>query len=186
MKRLPSQDRTVVVVGLVAVASVVAMLGLVLPLRNKAGQLRRETRALQAKIDDAAAMYRRLPTERARLAGLGKQIEDLCRRQPDPSPQVVREIEQLTSDLGVQLVTVRPSEPTTGEGYTKFATTFEVQASFANIVRLLYDLETPPHSLWVDSTEITSDQAGGADLRATVTVAVYVHTPAGKESDAKT
>lgn len=186
MKRLPSQDRAVVAVGLVAVAAVVALLGLVLPLRNKAGQLERESRALQAKIDDAVTMYRRLPTEATRLAGLGKQIEDLCRSQPNPSPQVVREIEQLASDLGVQLVTVRPSEPTTGEGYTKFATTFEVQASFANIVRLLYELETSPHSLWVDATEITSDQAGGADLRATVTVAVYVHTPADRESNAKT
>jgi Tfp pilus assembly protein PilO len=186
MKRLPSQDRTLIVLGLVAVAAVLALLVVVLPLRAKARQLSREAEALQAKIGEAETMYGRFPTEAARLANLEKQIGSVCRPQANPSPEVVREIQQLSSDLGLQLISVRPSEPTVGEGYTKFATTFELQASFADIVRLLYELETPPHSLWVDAAEITSDQGGGADLRATVTVAAYVHTAAERKSDAKT
>jgi Tfp pilus assembly protein PilO len=186
MKRLPSQDRTLIVLGLVVVAAVLALLVVVLPLRAKARQLAREAAALREKIHEAETMYRQFPTEAARLASLEKQIGGVCRPQADPSPEVVREVQQLSANLGLQLVSVRPSEPTVGEGYTKFATTIELQASFADIVRLLYELETPPHSLWVDAAEISSDQGGGAGLRATVTVAAYVHTPAERKSDAET
>lgn len=186
MKRLPSQDRTLVALGLVAAAAVLSLLVFVLPLRSKAAQLAREAQGLQAKIDDAATMYRRLPTEVARLGSLQERIRSTCRPQANPGPEVVREIERLSSELGLQLVSVHPSEPTVSEGYAKFATVFEVHASFADIVRLLYELETPPRALWVDAANITSDQAGSADLRATVTVAVYVHTPAERESDAET
>lgn len=186
MKRLPSQDRTLIVLGLVVVAAILALLVMVLPLRAKARQLAHEANALQGKIREAKTMYSQFPTEAARLASLEEQIGSVCRSQADPSPEVVREIQQLSSDLGLQLVSVRPSEPAVGEGYTKFPTTFELQASFADIVRLLYELETPSHSLWVDAVEINSDQGGGAQLRATVTVAAYVHTPAERKSDAET
>jgi hypothetical protein len=79
---------------------------------------------------------------------------------------------------------VRPAEPEYADDCTKFPTTFEVQSSFTDLVRLLYELERPPYSLWVEGTEVNVDR-DASGLRAAVTVSVYSCQPEGKPDDAE-
>jgi len=124
-------------------------------------------------------MYRSLPRTEDEILELRSQIAALSRTQANPTPDVVREIERLTSDVGVQLTSVRPAEPEYADDCTRFPTTFEVQSSFSEITRLLYDLERPPYNLWVEGAELNADREAGL-LRAAVTVSVYSCKPETK------
>ena len=68
------------------------------------------------------------------------------------------------------------------DAFTKYSTTFEVQASFEGLVRLLYELERPPYGLWVEGAVVTADRDAGF-LRTTVTVSVYAPQPKDEVSD---
>ena len=98
---------------------------------------------------------------------------------------VMRDISQLSSDLGLRLTSIRPDEPESIQNSVRYPLTFRVEADFAHIVRLLYELEQPPHRLWVEGIEIGPGPRGQAEPSALVHVATYTVRPASEGSDAK-
>jgi Tfp pilus assembly protein PilO len=184
MNRLSLRERVLLSLALLALVTFVSLALLLLPLRRQSSRLSGEEKSLQQKIADAELMYRSLPRVKEELADLQSKIAALSRVQPNPTPDVVREIERLTSSLGVQLSSVRPAEPEYADNCTKFPTTFEVQSTFSDLTHLLYELERPPYNLWVEGAELNADREANV-LRAAVTVSVYSCKPDSKADDEK-
>jgi Tfp pilus assembly protein PilO len=175
----------VVTAALVPVVLLVVLALVIVPMRSTSARLDRAAAELRGKIAQADAMYRQLPAMQQQVVELQKRIDSLSRSQANPTPDVVREIGRLTLQYGLRLSSIRPAEPQTGDTYTKYTTTFEVQSRLDNLVRLLYELEQPPYNLWVEGVEIGTEQGSSAGLRATVMVAVYTGKTASRPTDEK-
>jgi hypothetical protein len=50
---------------------------------------------------------------------------------------------------------------------------------------MLYELEQPPHPLWVEGVEISSDRTASNEARAKVSVAVYTLRSASEREHGK-
>jgi hypothetical protein len=59
------------------------------------------------------------------------------------------------------------------EGAVKYPATFQVEAGFSDLVRLMFELEQPERRLWVEGVEISADRQVGGRLQATFYVAAY-------------
>jgi type II secretory pathway component PulM len=184
MKQLSSRDQALAVLGGVGLIVLVLFLVVAMPLRSQGAKLERQAQALQKQITEAEKAYREVPTLKEQIKTAETQLGTLTRSKTNPIPDVVREVNKLTKELKVRVTSTRPSEPEYAETYVKYATTFEVQAAFEDLVRLLYELEQPPHNLWVDGAELDRDDRTG-QLRATITVSVYTRRPASKADHAK-
>jgi Tfp pilus assembly protein PilO len=101
-------------------------------------------------------------------------------------PAVMREVSQLSRDLGLRLTSIKPGEPESVQDCIRYPLTFRVEADLAHIVRLLYEVEQPEHRLWVEGLEIGPGPRGGSDLAATVHTATYAVRSTREAADAKT
>lgn len=173
MKPLSRRDRVLLVVWAAAVVVVAVVVGLVLPMRGRWVRLNRDVVRLQQQIADAAAMYRQAPELIIETKQLRETAQALSRSGKDVSPVVIREVDQLTKSLAIRLLSIRPGEPETLEGYTKYTAVFEVEGDCEGLARMLYELERPPLQLWVEGAEISSDRTAERQVRAKVSVAVY-------------
>jgi len=119
-------------------------------MRRETAKLANEEQTLAAGDSAAHLMYRSLPRVREEVADLKSPDAALSLPQSNPTP------ESGAWDRAAHLRSRHPAQQraTGGAEYadecTKFPTTFEVQSSFADLVRLLYELERPPYHLWVE------------------------------------
>ena len=182
MRSLTRREQSLVVVAAVALVAFLLAFGLILPTRNRAAKLARQEQALSMKISEAASMYLEALREAEEIAGLRAELRDLMFPHKDASIALVREIDRLTSELNVRVTGIRPGEVEPVAGSLRCPMTFTVESNFADIVRLLYELERPQRRLWVEGVEMTSSPPQAGELQANIHVAVYVQ-PGGGEED---
>ena len=185
MKRLSRRDRVLLAIWAALLLALALVIGVALPMRSRWRKLDGEVLSLQRKIADAAAMYRQAPELRGEIKELRDTAQALSRPGEQVGPLIIREVDQLTKDLGIRLLSVRPGESQTLEQCRKHTAVFEVECDFADIARMLYELEQPPHPLWVEGVEISSDRTADNEVRAKVSVAVYTLRSASERKDEK-
>jgi len=173
MRAVSPRDRMLLVVWTAAVVVLAVVVGLVLPVRGRRSRLNSDIVRLQQQIAEASAMYRQAPELRMETKELRETAQALSRSGKDVSPVMIREVDRLTKDLGISLLSIRPGEPETLEGCSKYTAVFEVECDFPRVARMLYELERPPLHLWVEGAEISSDRTAENVVRAKVSVAVY-------------
>ncbi len=184
MKKLNARERTLAALLVVGVASLLFFLLVLRPMQVEASQLRRAVSDQRHQLREQEKLMRSLPRLRKNVKDLQTQITLLSRPEVNPTPEVVREIERLAAEQGLQLISIHPAEPEYLDNSTKYSTTFEARASFDEIIKSLHELEKSPHFLWVEGVEISGDR-GAQALSMDAVVSVYsCHAPS-RSSHAK-
>jgi Tfp pilus assembly protein PilO len=185
MKRITQRDRALVLAAVAAASAFLLVLFIVIPMRDRAKSLAAQTAALTAKIDQAAQMYRQMPAAEEEVKKLQAKIVEVFRGSSDVTPEVIRDVSQLSNDLGVQLSSIRPSEPEKVGNGLRYPVSLRFETDFPHVVRLLYELEQGPHRLWVEGVEVSPGSRGSNLLGVIVHVATYSLKSAGKGADEK-
>lgn len=181
MRRLSHRDRVLLASSLGALVAAALLFGVVLPMREASAKVAADLAGLKVKLAEAEAMYRQAPAARREVARLQADAKELSRPDRDVSPDMIRQIDQLTKDLGLRLMNLRPGQPQRAGECEKYSASFEVESDVGRIARLLWELEQPPRPLWVEGVEVSSELGGSSSLRATVNVAVYTLKPRGEQ-----
>jgi len=177
VRRLSPRDR-VLLFSSVAMLVVLALLfGVTLPMNDRMGKAAGEVSKLRRELAEAAAMYQQSPALRQEIGKLRSTATELSRPDADVGPDMIREIDRMAKDLGLTLINVRPAQPEAEGDCGKYAATFEVQSDYARLMRLLWELEQPPHPLWVEGVQISSERGGPGEMRTRISVAVYTLKP---------
>jgi len=176
--------RTLAALFVVTVAFAAFFLLCIMPMRTEAGRLSREIAGQRQYRRQQEQARLGLPRLQEKAKDIQAQIASLSRPNANPTPDVVREIERLTKEQGLELTNIHPAEPEYLENSTKYGTSFDAQASFEQVIRLLYELEKSPHYLWVEGVDITGERGGGSVVLHAI-VAVYACRSASRSSDAK-
>ncbi|UCC69413.1 MAG: type II secretion system protein M [Armatimonadota bacterium] len=186
MRRLSTRERLLVTLAGVALVVFALAFAVILPMADRVSGLARDETALRKAIAEAAKMYEAAPAIRAETEDLRAEVSRLMFPRENVKVQVVHEIDRLTSDLGIRLANVKPpGEPESLADCLKYTTSFTVTSTFAESVRLLYELEQPGCRLWVEKVDIERGRGAGAELQINVQVAAYVAAKAGEEDDVR-
>src|SRR5574340_309664 len=170
----PRREKPVLIAAGAALAAFLLLFFVALPMRDTAKNLRGQIRTLTTAVDEAQTMYRQLPAAEEEVKRLKADTSQLfLPENAEVTPSLVREISQLNSDLGVDLSSIRPAEPEVAGNGMKYPVTFRVDADFSHIVRLLFELEQPPHRLWGEGIEITPGAKGETGHSALIYVSAY-------------
>jgi len=183
MMRISRRDRVLFAAAVAAVAGFLIVLLVVIPMRARARSLAAEATTLAAKIDGALQMYRQMPAAEEDVKKLRGKTAELFWPETDVTPEVIREVSQLSSDLGIRLSSIRPSAPEKVGNGLRHPVTLRMETDFPHVVRLLYELEQRPHCLWVEGVEISPGSRGSSQLGVLVHVATYSLRSAGKGTD---
>lgn len=183
MRKILRRDRVVLGAAVAAAAGFLLILLIVIPMRDRARNLSAQVTALTAKIDEALQMYRQMPAAEEEIKKLKAATAELFRPDENVTPEMVRDISQLNSDLGIRLNRIQPSAPEKVGGGMRYPVSFGVETDFPHIVRLLYELEQRPHRLWVEGIEVSPGPRGSSELTALVYVATYSLKSVPKETD---
>ncbi len=185
MRQMSAQDKRLLLIGAAAVVVFAYVFGLLLPLHAKARELASEQESLSGLMERAQMMYSAAQAAEADLAELASQTHELMFPEGDVRVSMVRQLESLATETGLTITRVRPEEPQSIEGSVKYRTTFTVEASFSEVVRLMFKLEEPTRRLWVEGVEISADRQAGDRVQATFYVAAYGRTPESEGADAQ-
>jgi Tfp pilus assembly protein PilO len=186
MRRASRRERLLLIGGFSALALFLLIFFLLLPMRDTARALALQEKSLTATVERAQRMYREMPAAQQETKQLRSEVQELFRpEQGDVQADLLREIAQLTSDLGVRLTSIRPGEPEPLAKCVRYPVGFRVETDFPHLVRLLYELEQRPHRLWVEGVEVGPGAAGGSGLLIFLHAATYQLKSAKKASDEK-
>jgi len=184
MRQLSGREKTLLIVGGVALVLFIYLFGLLLPALDSAGRLARTEASLNDKIATAARMYSQRSSLEQEIVSLRAQTEELTVSATDVKVAVMRKIDALASEHGVSVTSVRPDEPEPMPGFVKYPATVDIESDFAHLIRLLYELEQPDNRLWVEEVKISPGRGSAGELRATVQIAVYAPAPKDGKRDA--
>lgn len=186
MRRLSGRERSLVMFAAAAVVGFVLLFGVGLPMRDRGVRLAEEEEELSGKIEEAARMHERTPAIREEIETLAAEAEGVMFPWEDVKEGVVREIAKLAAEWGMDVTNLTPpGEAEAVSGCLKYSASVTGGATFAQMVRLLYELEQPSRRLWVEAVDITSGHRGGEKLTVTVHLAVYARAKGSEEGDAK-
>jgi Tfp pilus assembly protein PilO len=153
----------------------------IMPMARAATTASAEAAGLRGKLASAEAVYRQGPSVRQEIAKLTTVAKELSRPDRDVGPDMIRQIDQLTKDLGLRLLNVRPGQPERVGQCGKYTASFEVESDLERIARMLWELEQGPSPLWVEGVEVNAQSGGASGLRATIGVAVYTLKARGEQ-----
>jgi len=173
MRQLSPRERIIVTLGGIFILVAVYLWGFFLPLRGDASRLRQEASTLRSQIERSQRMYRESPSVAEEISDLHRQVEAVIFPEQELRSGMVRSLEDLSSELDVTITSIRPADPETVDGAVKYPATVRAVAELSRLVRFLYELERPERRLWVEGAEITSARQTGAELQATIYLAVY-------------
>lgn len=185
MRRLSPRERASVAVVGAALVLALAVLLVAVPMRERTRELRVRKQELSERLDEAQRLRRELPGLKGEIAKLHGKTKELFR--PDPktvAPEVMREVARLSSDLGLRLASVQTREPEPLGPCVRHPFGMRVEAPFAPIVRLLYELEQRQGRLWVEGVEISPGPRGGNTLYGYFHLATYTVRPKGEDEEA--
>jgi len=185
VRRPSAREQVLLALALIAATVFALAFFVFLPMGDERRGLEGEARELTERIKQAEKMYREQAAIEGEITRLRAEGRELFMPGKEIVPSVMRDISQLSSDLGLRLTSIRPDEPESIQNSVRYPLTFRVEADFAHIVRLLYEIEQPPHRLWVEGIEIGPGPRGQAEPSALVHVATYTVRPASEGSDAK-
>jgi Tfp pilus assembly protein PilO len=186
MRTLTQQQKQGLGIAVGAAVLLGYFLLLLLPAQRAAGKASRELLRTTTQLTEAEQMYRESLAAKTELAELRKQATSAYLTAPDIQASAIKEIERLTRELNITLVSIRPGEMETKDGSSKHPIEIKLESDLGRIVQFLYDLEKPERRLWVEGVEITSAKQTGDTLSATVYLAVYEPAPEGDDNNAST
>jgi len=173
VRRLSRRDRMVLICSLGTLAALALVFGVALPMREASARVGTEVAQLRQKIAEAEDMYAQAAAVRQEVAKLRGRVKRLSRPDKGVSANMIRQMDELTGDLGVRLINVRPGQPQRAGACRKHTASFEVESDLRALARLLWEIEQPPNPMWVEGLEISSEVGGGRAMRTTLNVAVY-------------
>ncbi len=185
MRQLSPQDRRLLLIGAAALVVFAYVFGLLLPLHAKARESASEQESLSGLMERAQMMYGAARAAEADIAELASQTQKLMFPEGDVRVSMVRQLESLAAEAGLTITSIRPEEPQSIDGLVKYRATFKVEASFSEVVRLMFELEQPTQRLWVEGIEISADRQAGNRVQATCYVAVYGQAAGSEGADAQ-
>jgi Tfp pilus assembly protein PilO len=168
-----------------AAGAFLLVLFVVIPMRDRARSLAAQSATMTAKIEQAARMYQQMPAVEEEVKKLQAKTAEVLRPDRDVTPEVIRDVSQLSNDLGIQLSSIRPSEPVKVGNGLRHPVSVRFETDFPHVARLLYELEQGPHRLWVEGIEISPGSRGSDLLGVIVHVATYSLKSASKGTDEK-
>ncbi len=181
MRKLSGRDRILLTAWLAGLVLLALVIGVARPMHARWRGLKKDIATLRQSIAVATAMYRETPAVETEVAELAQIVSTLSRPADEVGPAMIREIDRLTGELGVQLLTLRPGDVEDLDVCRKHTAVFEVESDFPRIVRLLYRLERPPLRLWVEGVDLTSDRTPENKVRAKISVAAYTVETSAEE-----
>lgn len=185
MRQVSAQDRRLLLIGAAALLVFAYVFGVLLPLHAKARELASEQESLSGLIERAQMMYKAAQAAQAEIARLAGQTEELMFPEGDVRVSMVRQLESLAEETGLTITSVQPEEPQSVDGSVKYRATFKVEASFSELIRLMFELEQPTRRLWVEGIEISADRQAGAQVQATFYIAAYGQAMGSEGADAQ-
>jgi Tfp pilus assembly protein PilO len=185
MRRVGQRDRVLMLAAALAAGAFLLVLFVVIPMRDRARSLAAQTATLTAKIEQAAQMYRQKPAAEEEVKKLQAKTTEVFRASTDVTPEVIRDVSQLSRDIGIQLSSIRPSEPEKVGNGLRYPVSVRFETDFPHVVHLLYEIELGPHRLWVEGVELSPGSRGSDLLGVIVHVATYSLKSAGKGTDEK-
>ncbi len=183
MRQLSAREKRLLLIGAAALVVFVYVAGLILPLSNRSRELAEELELLEGQVERADMMYRGAEAAASDIAALQEQTQALMFPDEEVRVGMVRELERLAREAKFTITSIRPEEPETADGSVKYPVTFEVEADFPELVRLMFDLERPSRRLWVEGVEISAPRRGEEKLRATLYVAGYAQAQESEVGD---
>ena len=183
MRSIGQRDRVLMAAAASAFVAFIVVVFVVIPLRERARNLAAEAETLTTKIKGAAQMYQQMPAAEEEVKKLHAKMAEVFVAGIDVTPDVIRDVSQLSNDLGIQLSSIRPSEPEKVDNALRYPISIRFETDFPHVVRLLYELEQGPHRLWVEGVEVSPGSRGSTLLGVIVHVATYSLTSAGKDTD---
>jgi Tfp pilus assembly protein PilO len=179
---ITTRERNLLLTGALVLIVFVYAFGLLLPAQRTLAELRAEETRLRNQIERANTLYGRAEGANAEITALQQQVDQLLFPGPDVTVASVHALERLANETGAVITRIRPEDPGVSGDLIRYPATVKVEATFSELVRLLYELEQPDTRLWVEGAEIATGRQSGDDLQATVYIAV--HRPAEEvESD---
>lgn len=185
MRQLSHRERRLVIIAAAALILFVYVAGLILPLSGKSRALTEELELLRGQTERADMMYAAAETAVSDISALRQHSQELMFVEGDVRVGMVRELEVLARQAKLAITSIRPEEPQSTEGAVKYPATVKVEADFADLVRLLFDLEQPDRRLWVEGVEISAPRRGEEKLQATFYVEAYTPPDESEDTDAK-
>jgi len=184
MKQPAGSERTLVLMGAIALVLFGYVFGLLLPLNRQAGDLTRDRIAFEGQLERADNMYTSAQRAEEEIVKLKEQTAAMMFPQSDVGVEMVRRLERLARETQLTITSIRPEDSEAIDGAIRYPATFKVEADFADLIDLMYKLEQPDTRLWLEGVEIQAPRRDEDKLQATFYVAAYGSAPdaAGKEA----
>ena len=183
MKTITTREKNLLLVGALVLILFVYAFVLLFPAQRALGDLAAEKVRLESQLEHANTLYRRAEGATSEIAALRQHMGEFLFPDPETTVASVRALEKLAGETGAVITRIRPEDPSVADGLIRYPATVRVEATFSELVRLLYELEQPDTRLWVEGTEIAAGRQSGDDLQATIYVATYRQAEEGESDD---
>lgn len=184
--KLSSRDMMIVaVLAIVAVAALIVAF-LIVPRFSEVGQLNSRIGQADQQVRDAQNTLARRQDAKAAAAKTQSDLLLLNNEMPDTPelPTLIIELQDTANEAGLDFLSVSPKEPTTDSGFAKiqldlsvtgqWADHIEYMRRLAKLDRQLRILKITFASSGTSSGTSSATEAASTDLRADITIEVYM------------
>lgn len=183
MRTITRRERNFLLFGALVLILFVYSFGLLLPAQRTLSELGAEEQGLNSQIENANTLYQRAEGAAEEIAALRQRVDELFFTESEVTVASVRALEKLASETGAVITRIRPDDPSLTGDLVRYPATVKVEATFSELVRLLYELEQPETRLWVEGAEIATGRQSGDDLQATIYIVGYRQAEEGESND---
>ena len=183
MRQVAGREKTLILIGVIALVLFAYVFGILLPMNRTAADLTRDRIAFEGQIERADSMYSSAQRAEGDIAKLREETAALMLPEPEVSVEMVRRLERLARGTKLTITSIRPEDIETVDGVLKYPATFKVEAEFADLIDLMYKLEQPDTRLWLEGVEIQAPRREGESLQATFYVAAYGSVPGEQKQE---
>lgn len=138
--------------------------GLYLPLHEKRESIRARILKTQKVLTQQRRAVQKAKIEDARFEDLLKNF-----RQVDSDEKVMSavlsEIEEVANGIGMRIADMKPRKTRSTDFYNQFSVSLALDGPLEDVMRFLYQLESPPHLFYVEEMLLSKISPRGAELR---------------------
>ena len=122
------------------------------------------TQQKRRELQDRLSLERQTQALKENLIRDVEEIEQLRRRLPSKPETgwLLQAVGDVAKAESIQLASISPEEPTRLQDAARLSVSLRFLASYHQLGRFLGALENSPNFLWIDTMEVSRDQATGA------------------------
>lgn len=139
-------------------------------LETKRSQKEQEIKTTQAELDRLEAQLKELPK-------MKEEVETLKQKMPAEAnlPTIIRDIQTMSDQAGVDFLSIKPSAPTQQSGYGEVPLEVTINGVFFDLVDFLYRVQTLSREVKVTSVSVEAGEAGLPNIKVTIKLSTFVY-----------